>query len=182
MKYLSDDDDLKQNVTYRSTDYYDCDDYFDMRFYNENGLQEPQYNNAADSVADIQKWFCYTPTIHIFAEEYENKTELNEKATLLLRQMGDVLGFTEYEFEDHFEDISSDYGELSWFNSTIFSTETVKGLKDICSQLMSLCSNYDDIDFDFEISAVPDGENDYDFASVRICCEDGKVVDKYCRF
>lgn len=182
MKYLTDDEELRQNVTYQSTDYYDCDDYVDMYIYNKNGLQKPEYNNAADSVADIREWFCFTPTIHIFAENHAEKTELYEKAMAHFRQMRDVLGFTEDELEDHFEDSWADYGELSWFNSTSFSSEAVKGLKDIGSQLMSLCSNYDDIDFVFEISAVPDGENYYDFASVRICCEDGEVVDKYCRF
>lgn len=47
---------------------------------------------------------------------------------------------------------------------------------------MKLCEPYEDIDFAFDISAVPDGENYYDFTAVRICCEDGESVNKYCRF
>ena len=55
-------------------------------------------------------------------------------------------------------------------------------LADIGNQLMKLCDAYDDIDFAFELSAVPDGENDYDFASVNISCVNGEIVDRYCRF
>lgn len=47
---------------------------------------------------------------------------------------------------------------------------------------MKLCEAYEDIDFASEISAVPNCENYYDFTTVRICCEDGESVDKYCRF
>ena len=36
--------------------------------------------------------------------------------------------------------------------------------------------------FEFEIYAVPDGEGDYDFASVAIEATDAKVQDSYCRF
>ncbi len=182
MKHLTDDEELRQNVTYCSTDYYDCDDYDDMYIYNENGLRKPEYNNAADSVADIREWFCFTPTIHIFAENHEEKTALYGKAIILFKELADALGFDKDAFESHFEDSWADCGELSWYNSTAFTSESIKTIKYIGNQLKKLCDAYDDIDFAFVISAVPNGENDYDFASVRICCEDGEVVDKYCRF
>lgn len=182
MKHLTDDEDIRENVTYHSTDYYDCDDYVDMYLYNENGLQQPEYNSNTEVIKDIEKWFCYTPTVHIFAEEYEDKTELYEKAMALLGQLSDVLGFTKEELESHIEDDWAEYGELSWYNSTAFTTESIKALTDIGNQLKKLCDAYDDIDFAFELSAVPDGENDYDFASVNISCVNGEIVDRYCRF
>ena len=182
MKYLTDDEELRQNVIYRSTDYYDTDDYVDMYLYNENGLQKPEYNGDAEVVRDIEKWFCYTPTVHIFAESHEEKTELYEKAIALFGQIAETLGFTKEELESHIEDDWAEYGELSWYNSTAFATESIKALTDIGNQLKKLCDAYDDIDFAFEFSAVPDSENDYDFASVNISCVDGEIVDRYCRF
>lgn len=182
MQHLTDDEELRQNVTYRSTDYYDTDDYVDMYLYNENGLQKPEYNSDANAVKDIEKWFCYTPTAHIFAENYAEKTELHEKAITLFGQMADALGFTKEELESHIEDDWAEYGELSWYNSTVFTTENIRIITDIGNQLRKLCEPYDDIDFAFELSAVPDGENDFDFASVNISCANGEIVDRYCRF
>ncbi len=182
MKYLTDDEELRQNVIYRSTDYYDTDDYVDMYLYNENGLQKPEYNGDAEAVRDIDKWFCFTPTVHIFAESHEKKTELYEKAIALFGQIAEALGFTKEELESHIEDDWAEYGELSWYNSTVFTTENIRIITDIGNQLRKLCEPYDDIDFAFELSAVPDGENDYDFASVNISCVNGEIVDRYCRF
>lgn len=182
MQYLTDDEELRQNVTYRSTDYYDTDDYVDMYLYNENGLQQPEYNNDADAVKDIEKWFCYTPTAHIFAEDYEDKTELYEKAVALFGQMAEALGVDKDDIEDYLEDNWEDYGEISWFGSSSLPATAVKAIADIGNQLKKLCDAYDDIDFAFELSAVPDGENDYDFASVNISCVNGEIVDRYCRF
>ena len=182
MQHLTDDEGLRQNVTYRSTDYYDTDDYVDMYLYNENGLQKPEYNGDAEVVRDIEKWFCYTPTVHIFAESHEEKTELYKKAIAFFGQMADALGFTKEELESHIEDDWAEYGELSWYNSTAFTTGNIRIITDIGNQLRKLCDAYDDIDFAFELSAVPDGENDYDFASVNISCVNGEIVDRYCRF
>ena len=51
MKLFTDDAELRGNVTYRSTDYYDTDSGVEMYLYNENGLQRMQYAGFAECVA-----------------------------------------------------------------------------------------------------------------------------------
>ena len=53
-------------------------------------------------------------------------------------------------------------------------TEIVK----LANQLAAL----ETAEFEFEIYAVPDGEGDYDFASVAFALDGVAVADRFCRF
>jgi hypothetical protein len=178
MKLFTDDAELRGNVTYRSTDYYDTDSGVEMYLYNENGLQRVQYTNSADCVADIKEWYCYTPTFRIADEEQQENAELHERIMAIVNKLCGLLGLTEDDMEDRLDDNWENYGEIVLSGSVRFATKDIPAIKELINQLAALETS----EFEFEIYAVPDGEGDYDFASVAIEATGTKVKDSYCRF
>lgn len=178
MKHFTDDAELKSNVTYRSTDYYDTDSGVDLYLYNENGLQRMKYTDSADSVADIKEWYCYSPVLRLCDEEQQENTELFEKMQAVLTQLSDLLGVD----EDAIDADWADYGEIVLNSSVRFATKDISAIKELANQLVALLGDSDSADVELEIYAVPDGEGDYDFASVAIALDGTAVIDKYCRF
>ena len=182
MKYFTDDADLKSNVTYRSTDYYDTDPGVEMYLYNENGLQRMQYTDSADCVADIKEWYCYTPTFRIADEEQQENTELHANIMAVVTKLCGLLGLTEEDMEDRLDDDWEDYGEIILNGSVRFTTKDIPAIKELANQLAALIADSDSAEFEFEIYAVPDGEGDYDFASVAMEASGVVVKASYCRF
>jgi hypothetical protein len=80
--------------------------------------------------------------------------------------------------EDRLDDDWEDYGEIVLNGSIRFSTENIPEIVKLANQLAAL----EIAEFEFEIYAVPDGEGDYDFASVAIEAYGNTVNDTYCRF
>lgn len=182
MKLFTDDAELEGNIIYRSTDYYDTDSGVDMYLYNENGLQRIQYTRSADCVADIKAWYCYTPTIRIADEEQQGNAKLHANIMAVVTKLCDLLGLTEEDKEDRLDDDWEDYGEIVLSGSVRFSTKDVPEIKELANQLVALLADSDSAEFEFEIYAVPDGEGDYDFASIAIAFNGTDITDKYCRF
>ena len=182
MKHFTDDAELGDNVTYRSTDYYDTDPGVEMYLYNENGLQRMQYTGSADCVADIKEWYCYTPTLRIADEEQQDNTELHGKLMSVVTKLCSLLGLTEEDMEDRLDDDWTSYGEIVLNGSVHFATKDIPAIKELANQLATLLGGSDSAEFEFEIYAVPDGEGDYDFASVAIALDGTTVADEYCRF
>lgn len=178
MKHFTDDVEIKTNVTYRSTDYYDTDPGVDLYLYNENGLQPMKYTDSADSVADIKEWYCYSPVLRLCDEEQQENTELFEKMQAILAQLSDLLDIDEDAVDMDWED----YGEIVLNHSVRFATKDIPTIKELTNQLVALLGDSDSADVELEIYAVPDGEGDYDFASVAIALDGTAVIDKYCRF
>ena len=182
MKLFTDDAELKSNVTYRSTDYYDTDPGVEMYLYNENGLQRVQYTNSADCVADIKEWYCYTPTFRIADEEQQENTELHERIMAIVNKLCGLLGLTEEDMEDRLDDDWASYGEIVLSGSVRFATKDIPEIKELANQLAALIADSDSAGFEFEIYAIPDGTDDYDFASVAIEWSNNIAEDTYCRF
>ena len=182
MKHFTDDADLKSNVTYRSTDYYDTDPGVEMYLYNEKGLQRMQYTGSAECVADIKEWYCYTPTFRIADEEQQENAELHERIMAIVNKLCGLFGLTEEDVEERLEDDWTSYGEIILNGSVRFATKDIPAIKELANQLATLLGGSDSAEFEFEIYAVPDGEGDYDFASVAIEKTSNFIVDIYCRF
>ena len=182
MKLFTDDAELRGNVTYRSTDYYDTDSGVEMYLYNENGLQRMQYIGSAACVADIKEWYCYTPTFRIADEEQQENAELHERIMGIVNKLCGLLGLTEDDMGDRLDDDWEDYGEIVLSGSVRFATKDIPAIKELANQLVTLLSDSDSVEFEFEIYAVPDGEGDYDFASVAFALDGVAVADRYCRF
>ena len=182
MKLFTDDADLKSNATYRSTDYYDTDPGVEMYLYNENGLQRMQYTGSAECVADIKEWYCYTPTFRIADEEQQENAELHERIMAIVNKLCGLFDLTEEDVEDRLDDDWTSYGEIILNGSVRFATKDIPAIKELANQLVALLAGSDSAEFEFEIYAVPDGEGDYDFASVAVEASDTEVKDSYCRF
>ena len=182
MKHFTDDAELKDNITYRSTDYYDTDPGVEMYLYNENGLQRMQYTGSADCVADIKQWYCYTPTLRIADEEHQENTELHTNIMAVVTKLCGLLGLTEEDVEDRLDDDWTSYGEIILNGSVRFATKDIPTIKELANQLAALLGGSDSAEFEFEIYAVPDGKGDYDFASVAVEKAGNFIVDAYCRF
>ena len=179
MGALTDDEKLKNNVTYKSTDYYDTDSYIDMYRYDEDGMSQLDYDGLFEDIADIEKWFCYTPEFVFTTEETDN-TELYEKVINALKAFSEEL--EEYDFEDLIDDWFEDSGKIYMNGSLSFATESISEIEEIFGELSEELNGYEDVEFEVKIVAVPEGENDYNFASVSISVENGEVQTKYCRF
>ena len=178
MKYFTDDADLKSNVTYRSTDYYDTDPGVGMYRYDKNGLQSMKYTDPAESVADIKEWYCYTPTLRIADDEQMGNAELHEQLIAIVKKLCARFGLDEDDMDDRLDDDWEGYGEIVLSGSIRFTTENIPEIVKLANQLAAL----EIAEFEFEIYAVPDGEGDYDFASVAIDFVNNIVVGSYCRF
>lgn len=182
MKLFTDDAELRGNVTYRSTDYYDTDPGVEMYLYNENGLQRMQYAVSAECMADIKEWYCYTPTFRIADEEQQENAELHERIMAIVNKLCGLLGLAEADIEDRLDDDWENYGEIVLGGSVRFATKDIPAIKELANQLAALIADSDSAEFEFEIYAVPDGEGDYDFASVAIERSNNIAEDTYCRF
>lgn len=178
MQYFADDSEVKANVTYCCTEYYDTAPGVVMYRYDENGLQSMQYNDSADGVADIKEWYCYTPTLRIADEEQMDNAELHEQIMTIVTKLCGLWGLDESDVEDRLDDDWEDYGEIVLSGSIRFATENIPEIVALANQLAAL----ETAEFEFEIFTVPDGESDYDFASVAIEATSTEAKDSYCRF
>ena len=182
MQYFKDDPGVKENVTYRSSDYYDTNPGVDMYLYNKNGLQRIDYTDTAECVADIKEWYCYTTAIRICDEEQQGNEELHERIMEILAKLCGLLGFDAEALEDRLSDDWEDYGEIVLDGSVRFATKDIPAIVALANQLFEFFKDSDSAEIEFEIYAVPDGKDDYDFASVAIAIEDNRAVDRYCRY
>ena len=182
MKCFTEDPGVKENVIYRCTEYYDTDPGAEMYLYNENGLQRMQYTDSADCVADIKEWYCYTPTFRIADEEQQENTELHERIMAIVNKLCGLFGLTEEDVEGRLDDDWTSYGEIILNGSVRFTAKDIPAIKELANQLAMLLADSDSAEFEFEIYAVPDGEGDYDFASVAIALDGTDITDQYCRF
>lgn len=178
MGALTDDEDLKNNVTYRSTDYYDQDSCLDVYLYDKNGLIRPEYDKTAEDIEDISGWYCYTPDFTLTTEETDNE-ELHEKILEIMQKLADNL--IDCDVEDFVDDCFED-GEMYINGSFSFETKSIPEIKDLLGELAEELSSYASTEFSAEINAVPEGDNNYNFAVVSIVVADGKAETKYCRF
>ena len=183
MSVLTDDEALRNNVTYKSTDYYDTDTYIDVYLYDKNGLVQPEYDKTADDVKDIEKWYSYTAAINIIAEDEADNEELHNEITEILTNLcTQYFGVDKDELEDKLEDMWEDCGEMNLLSGITFLNVDVPAIKDKLNRLAELLSASDAAEISIEIAAVPDGENDYNFASVAFSFDGESVHDSYCRF
>ena len=178
MGAFTDDEDLKNNVTYRSTDYYDQDSCIDAYLYDKNGLARPEYDKTAEDVEDVSSWYCYTPDFTLTTEETDNE-ELHEKILEALQKFSDCL--IDCDLEDLLDDCFED-GEIYLNGSFSFAPESIAKIENIFIALANELIEYESTEFSVVINAVPDGKDDYNFAVVSITVADGKTKTEYCRF
>lgn len=179
MKNLSDDEEIKANVIYKSIDYYDTDSCVEMYLYDENGLRQPEYSESFESIADIEYWYCYTPEIYIGSDETDN-TELHDRIIDILKQAIDEAGA--WDSDSFIDDIFEDYGEIIGSGSLSFSTESIAKIAGLFQNLVDEIKKSETTELRLTIEAVPCGEDEYKFASVLIYIKDEKVRVSYCRF
>ena len=183
MRALTDDEAIRKNIVYRSTDYYDTDPEIEMYLYDENGLRQPDYTDSAECVRDIERWYCYTPTLRIADAEQSENTELHDSIMETLKELcRKCFGLDEDEIEDKLEDDWEDFGEIILNGSLSFANESIPEVVSSLTRLFEQVGQSDTAEIEFEMYAIPDGEDDYNFASVAIVYDDGAIHDRYCRF
>ena len=182
MRALTDDTSVRNNVVYRSTDYYDTDSYVDLYLYDAHGLQKPGYEQNCESVADIRRWFCNTPTLRITCDEETENEALHEEILSVLTELCmEHFGLDEDEAEEMLDD-DWEGGAISLFGSLSFAGTSIPEIIALLERLLSLVRKPGTMEMELELCAVPDGEGDYDFASVQFVVRDGTVCAGYCRF
>lgn len=183
LKHLTDDPELLDTIEYRCTEYYDQDSGVVIFRYGKKGGSDLEYTTDSSVVRDIATWFCYTPELSLQADDYEDETlhcQLLEclKEIAVLANCGDEI---EEDMDDVITDDWGDFGEMVFLHSLTFSTENIPKMLDKLQKLADIAAE-NNVRVSLEIAAVPDGENDYDFATVSITLKSGKVVAEYCIF
>lgn len=181
---LDDGGELSDLVTYKSTDYYDTDEFVDLCVYGKGGLKTPEYNCTAADVSDIESWYSYTPEVRFASESAADNEELHELIIKKLTEiLGSICGCDEAEIEDQITDDWVEYGEILLGGTLSFPNEKVDRITELLNEVCLKLREADDCEYEIKICAVPNGENDYDFASVCIAADhNGKVTAKYSRF
>lgn len=183
MRALTDDEVIRENIVYRSMDYYDTDPGIDMYLYDDKGLRQPDYTDSAERVRDIKRWYCFTPTLRIADVEQSENAEVHDSIMETLKELcRKCFGLDEEETEDKLEDDWDDFGEIILNGSLSFANESIPEIVSSLTRLFEQVGQSDTAEIEFEMYAVPDGEDDYNFASVAIAYDDGAVQDRYCRF
>lgn len=183
MSALTDDEAIRRNIVYRSTDYYDTDSEVVMYLYDENGLHQPEYADSAECIRDIKRWYCYTPTLRIADAEQSENAEMHDTIMKALTELcKKCFGLDEDEIEDKLEDDWDDFGEIILNGSLSFASESIPEIVSSLNRLFEQVGQSDTVEIEFEMYAVPDGESDYSFASVAIAFAEGAVQARYCRF
>lgn len=173
-KLLTDDEEVKSCVTYKSYDYYDTDNGIDLYSYGRNGVEKPEFDKTPDKVSDIMEWFCYTYDIH-----FENEDDFDVGThDIIMDNLVKVATSCNLE-EDSVED---DGCEIFVEGSLSFKTSSISEMADLLQKAVDAIKDVSGATCEIEINAVPDGAGDYDFASVRFVLRDGKVCVEYCRF
>lgn len=172
---LTDDEDIKNHVTYKSTDYYDTDETVDLFSYGKNGPEKPEYEQSEEAVADIREWYCYT-----YVVRFENDDDFEDEVRDAIL---DRLCRFAVDYCDSDEDSVIDDGcEIYLEGSIRFKTESIPTMADLLQQSVDALKDLPDVSCEIVICAVPDGADDYDFASVSITLNDGQIRTGYCRF
>lgn len=205
-----DDPETRQNVTYRCIADWDTDPGVEMFRYDENGLkslfdQSLDYTQPAECVADIEEWYCYTPEICIdVGQEQKKNADLRERVMAIITKLCALLGYADEQMEEidsqwkeleeqdeddddweglmGFDDDEMDHDIMLLEYSVRFATKDIPAIVELANQLVALLKEFDSAVTEFGIYAIPDGENDYKFASVALELKDSAVVDSYCRF
>ena len=174
---LTDDESLTKNISYKSIDYYDTDSFVDACVFDENGLKcASKFDDAFETVADIKEWYSYSPEIHITSEGMNDNTQLHEAVLKNLTEiLTSVCEYDEDELDFRLEDDWEDYGEMMIEGSLCFPSSKIKELKSCCENITREVNKYDSAKVELSINAVPNGEDDYDFAVLSIELKDGSV-------
>ena len=183
MKELTDDEDLKRNIIYRSTDIFDTDSCVMMYLYNDKGLQEPDYKNSFDDVSDIKEWFSYTPTLIIENKNHpENVGLYKELWPIFVELYSQCFGINADELNDSIENEYEHYGMINGMTGIIFSGKDIHRITDLLNRLYDLIKNVEGITMECAICAIPHSKDDYPFASIVFTLEDGRIIPLYCRY
>ena len=183
MRALTDDEVIRKNIVYRSTDYYDTDPGIDMYLYDDSGLRQPDYIDSAECVRDIKRWYCYTPTLRIADAEQSENAELHDSIMETLTELcRKCFGLDEDEIEDKLEDDWEDFGEIILNGSLSFANESIPEIVSSLTRLFEQVGQSDTAEIEFEMYAVPDGEDDYNFASVAISYDGEAIRTGFSRF
>ena len=177
LSMLTDDEDIRNYVTYKSTDYYDTDESLDLYSFGKNGVKKIEYGQNPEVISDIKEWYCYTHNIFFEAEE-GFKEDIRSAILDKLHRLADEVKYPGSE-RDYVVD---DEYEIYLEGALWFKTENIPKIAALLQQVVDTLKGFDDVSCDIIINAVPDGPNDYDFASVSFSLVDGQVQVGYCRF
>lgn len=177
---LTDDPEILQNVTYKSSDY----DEGTMTFlcaYDENGLRYPheEYEDTTENILDISQWYCPAPNIALASDEVN--PNLHDFFVNSLKRICTLGGCENDELDEAVSDDWEEYGEIVLEPALRFSGKDLKEIVDILKAVAEKAKQ-NNVEYSMELYAIPDGDNDYDFASVAIISEDGKIKAKSVKF
>ena len=184
LKILAENPCMCDAVSYRSTDHYDCDSCVDSYIFDEKGLRSVQeYTEGTDAVKDIKNWYCETPEIHITCEDATEDEKAHEKLVEKLNQLFcDCFGVDEDDLEEAYEDSWEDFGEIVINGAVTFSGDKLDEIVSICNDIANIVGGIESAQFTLSINAIPDSEDNYDFAVCSFEACDGVIKTRSVKF
>ena len=151
----------------------------DLCVFDENGLRFPRekYCDNPQLVSDITVRYCNTPDLYVNAGDQSDNSELHDHATGLMRQL-----LTDCCLDERLTDGWEEFSELMVEGNIWFKTESIPKINELLGKMTEAVRPYETVDLCINVQAIPDGENDYDFAAVKFTLEDGCVRFGCCRF
>lgn len=158
------DDNLKDYVIYKAWAYYDTDAGTDICVFDKDGLRYPD-NFTEEVPDDVKTWFCYTTEITISAEDECDNQGLYNSIKNKLDELKNY--WTTSDISDEW----NEYGTIEIGLSISFDTDAIPQIVRILQSIKDEITKYDSGKFELLIGGIPGGENDYDFAIVKISGE-----------
>ena len=166
LDWMSENEDaLKENVFYKSMDYYDVDPKIDLCLFNENGLSYPEPQPAEDltQAEAVSEWFAYSPEIRIETDDPDDEELHDEVMNALSELMQDVFDADEDDITDEWED-----GEISFDGSLSVAGTDIGAMIEGFQRIGNILSEHESAEMHLDIGFVSDNDESRPFAVLHV--------------
>ena len=175
--YWCDDKSLEEalagHVERKIIEYYDQDDAIALYHLGVHGAEDLACKEESIKIDDIEDWFAYNFQIVMTKNGAWDDDPENLGALMMLAN-------TFVEKHDFYNEADEPYEDEFEFSESIrLSNEE---LEDFRSDMQKFADLAEAADADMELTAAFTADGGYPFAAIEFVLEDGKIVEKCCRF
>lgn len=164
---------LAGHVERKIIEYYDQDDEIALYRLDVNGAEDLTCKEELIKTDDIEAWFAYNFQIVMNKNGAWDDDPENLGSLMLLAN-------TFVEKHDFYNEADEPYKDEFEFSESIRLSNEELG--DFKSDMQKFADLADAADADMELTAAFTAEGGYPFAAIEFVLEDGKIVEKCCRF
>lgn len=166
LEWMSENEDaLKENVFYKSMDYYDVDPKIDLCLFDKNGLSYPEPQQAEDltQAEAVSEWFAYSPEIRIETDDPDDEELHDEVMNALSELMQDVFDADEDDITDEWED-----GEISFDGSLSVAGTDIGAMIEGFRRIGNILSEQESAKMHLDIGFTSENDESRPFAVLHV--------------